>query len=150
LSSLLSTIAESHERPGLQIDVAVTTAGDAPEPQLIPTPELQHALANLIDNALKFARTRVRILVRLDPEVVEVWIEDDGVGFSPEVLERLGEPYVSTRHHSGGLGLGVFIAETLLARTGARLHFVNLEAGARVVISWSRAALEEFASELMR
>jgi two-component system sensor histidine kinase RegB len=150
LSSLLSTIAESHGRPGLQIDVAVTTAGDAPEPQLIPTPELQHALANLIDNALKFARTRVRILVRLDPEVVEVWIEDDGVGFSPEVLERLGEPYVSTRHHSGGLGLGVFIAETLLARTGARLHFVNLEAGARVVISWSRAALEEFASESMR
>ena len=53
--------------------------------------------------------------------------------FSPEVLELLGEPYISTRHRSGGLGLGVFIAETLLARTGATLQFGNLEAGARVV-----------------
>jgi two-component system sensor histidine kinase RegB len=150
LSSLLTTIAESCGRPGIRLDVAVVRAGsDEPEPQLIPTPELKHALANLIDNALKFARTRVRIVVRLDPEVVEVWIEDDGAGFSPEVLELLGEPYISTRHQSGGLGLGVFIAETLLARTGARLQFGNLEAGARVVISWNRAALEEFASESM-
>jgi two-component system, sensor histidine kinase RegB len=150
LSSLLSTIAESCGRPGIQLDVAVVATGDQPEPQLIPTPELRHAFANLIDNALKFARTRVRIEVRLDPELVEVWIEDDGAGFSPEVLELLGEPYISTHDHSGGLGLGVFIAETLLARTGARLHFDNLEAGARVVISWNRAALEEFASESMR
>jgi two-component system sensor histidine kinase RegB len=103
----------------------------------------------LIDNALKFASARVRIVVRLDREVVEVRIEDDGAGFSPEVLELLGEPYISTRHRSGGLGLGVFIAETLLARTGATLQFGNLEAGARVVIRWNRAALEEFASESM-
>jgi len=150
LSGLLTTIAESCGRPGIRLDVAVVHAGsDEPEPQLIPTPELKHALANLIDNALKFARSRVRIVVRLDPEVVEVWIEDDGAGFSPEVLELLGEPYISTRHQSGGLGLGVFIAETLLARTGARLQFDNLKAGARVVISWNRAALEEFASESM-
>ena len=148
LSSLLTTIAESCGRAGIDLDVAVAGSGE-PEPQLIPTPELKHALANLIDNALKFARTRVRVVVRLDPELVEVWIEDDGPGFSPEVLELLGEPYISTRHHSGGLGLGVFIAETLLARTGARLQFDNLQAGARVVISWNRAALEDFASESM-
>jgi two-component system sensor histidine kinase RegB len=148
LSSLLATIAESYARPGIRLDVAVArTVSEATEPQLIPTPELRHAFANLIDNALKFARTSVRIVVRLDPEVVEVRIEDDGVGFSPEVLELLGEPYISSRHQSGGLGLGIFIAETLLARTGATLQFGNLEAGARVAIRWTRAALEEFASE---
>ena len=70
--------------------------GEAAEPQLIPTAELKHALANLIDNALKFARQQVRIVVRLDADVVEVGIEDDGPGFSPEVLELLGEPYIST------------------------------------------------------
>jgi two-component system, sensor histidine kinase RegB len=150
LSSLLTTIAEPYGRPGIRLDVAVERAGGTElEPQLIPTPELKHAFANLIDNALKFARSRVRVVVRLEPETVEVWIEDDGVGFSPEVLELLGEPYISSRHHRGGLGLGVFIAETLLARTGATLQFGNLEAGARVVVSWSRAALEEFASESM-
>ena len=74
-------------------------------------------------------------------------IEDDGIGFSPEVLERLGEPYVSDRHQSGGLGLGIFIAETLLARTGATLQFGDLKAGARVTIRWTRAALEGLASE---
>jgi two-component system sensor histidine kinase RegB len=150
LSSLLTTIAESYGRPGIRLDVAVARlSNDELEPQLIPTPELKHAFANLIDNALKFASARVRIVVRLDREVVEVRIEDDGAGFSPEVLELLGEPYISTRHRSGGLGLGVFIAETLLARTGATLQFGNLEAGARVVIRWNRAALEEFASESM-
>ena len=57
-----------------------------------------------------------------------VRIEDDGPGFSPEVIELLGEPYVS-RRQAGGLGLGVFIAQTLLARTGATLHFANLDRG---------------------
>jgi two-component system sensor histidine kinase RegB len=148
LSGLLTTIAESCGRPGIHLEVAVQRLGhDVAEPQLVPTPELKHALANLIDNALKFARTQVGIFVRLAPEVVEVWIEDDGAGFSPEVLELLGEPYISTHHESSGLGLGVFIAQTLLARTGATLQFGNVEGGARVVIGWHRAALEEFASE---
>ena len=148
LSGLLATIAESYGRPGIDLHVSVERVRhDASEPRLVPTPELRHALANLIDNALKFARAQVRIVVRLAPEVVEVWIEDDGVGFSPEVLELLGEPYISSRQQSGGLGLGVFIAETLLARTGARLQFGNGKDGARVVIRWSRAALEDFVSE---
>jgi two-component system sensor histidine kinase RegB len=143
LSSLLMSIAEAHVRPGIHLDVAVQhRRGEVAEPRLVPTPELKHALANLIDNALKFARTEVRISVRLSPDVVEVWIEDDGAGFSPEVLELLGEPYISSRYRSGGLGLGVFIAETLLARTGATLQFGNGEDGARVVIRWDRAGLE--------
>ena len=146
MSGLLETIAESYARPGVHFEVRCL-GDDLAEPHLAPTPELRHAFANLIDNALKFARSRVSIVVRLDPEVVEVWIEDDGAGFSPEVLELLGEPYISTHPQGGGLGLGVFIAETLLARTGATLQFGNLGDGARVVIRWNRAALEEFASE---
>jgi two-component system, sensor histidine kinase RegB len=63
------------------------------------------------------------------------------------VLELLGEPYISTRQRSDGLGLGVFIAETLLARTGATLQFANLPQGARVAVQWRRAALEKLAPE---
>jgi two-component system sensor histidine kinase RegB len=130
------------------LDVAVERAGpEIAEPLLTPTPELRHALANLIDNAIKFAREEVRIVVRLEPDTVGVRVEDDGPGFSPEVLELLGEPYISTRQASGGLGLGVFIAETLLARTGATLQFGNLHKGAIVAITWNRAALEDFAPE---
>jgi two-component system, sensor histidine kinase RegB len=149
MSALLTTIADSYGRPGIDLDVAVERmVASAPEPQLTPTPELKHGFANLIDNAIKFARQRVRIEVRLDSEVVAVRIEDDGPGFSPEVLELLGEPYISTPQRSDGLGLGVFIAQTLLARTGATLQFDNLRDGARVTVRWRRAALEELAPEM--
>ena len=56
-------------------------------------------------------------------------IEDDGPGFPAEVLDWLGEPFLSTRRDEGGLGLGIFIANTLLARTGAKVHFDNTERG---------------------
>jgi two-component system sensor histidine kinase RegB len=75
-----------------------------------------------------------------------VVIEDDGPGFPPHVLEWLGEPYVSTRHAIGGLGLGVFIAQTLLARTGATLQFENWLSGARVIVTWSADAVYETAA----
>ena len=121
-------------------------AAGAPEPQLTPTPELKHGFANLIDNAIKFARHQV--LHRGAPR------RSGGgphrrrrPGFSPEVLELLGEPYISTTQRSDGLGLGVFIAQTLLARTGATLQFDNLRDGARVTVRWRRATLEELAPE---
>ena len=63
-------------------------------------------------------------------------IEDDGPGFSAEVLDWLGEPFLSTRRDEGGLGLGIFIANTLLARTGAKVHFDNTHEGARVTVTW--------------
>ena len=83
-------------------------------------------------------------------------IVDDGPGFPPHLLPRLGQPYLSARHAPFGtrapvgrggeaqhLGLGIFIAQTLLERTGARLDFGNLpEGGAQVVVHWPRAALE--------
>ncbi len=148
LSALLTIIADSYGRPEIDLDVAVERrVAGAPEPQLTPTPELKHGFANLIDNAIRFARHQVRIEVHLDLEVVAVRIEDDGPGFSPEVLELLGEPYISTPQRSDGLGLGVFIAQTLLARTGATLQFDNSRDGARVTVRWRRAALAELAPE---
>jgi two-component system sensor histidine kinase RegB len=148
LSALLRTIADSYGRPEIDLDVVVERmAAGAAEPQLTPTPELKHGFANLIDNAIKFARARVCVEVDLDADVVAVRIEDDGYGFSPEVLELLGEPYISTTRRSNGLGLGVFIAQTLLARTGATLQFDNLRNGARVTVRWRRADLDELAPE---
>ncbi len=64
------------------------------------------------------------------------------------MLELVGEPYLSTRNEAGGLGLGIFIAQTLLARTGATLQFGNREQGARVTITWDRARLEGSAPEI--
>jgi two-component system sensor histidine kinase RegB len=85
-------------------------------------------------------------------ETVEIIISDDGPGFAPDILKRIGEPYLSRRrgadepqngHH--GLGLGVFIARTLLERTGAKVSFTNRvfpDHGAVVQIAWPRRRLE--------
>ncbi len=150
LSNLLETIADScRRRPEIAVTSTVERATPAsPEPQLVPTPELRHALANLIDNAIQFAQRDVGIVLSLTPEQVEVRIEDDGAGFPAEVLELLGEPYLSTRNEAGGLGLGIFIAQTLLARTGATLQFENRDKGARVTITWPRVSLEGSAPEI--
>jgi two-component system, sensor histidine kinase RegB len=141
LSSLLETVAEPFRRLGVALDVLVEGSPEL-EPTLTPTPEIRHALANLIDNAVGYAEHQVRIVVSLSSDLIVVRIEDDGPGFPPEVIELLGEPYVSSRP-TEGLGLGVFIAQTLLARTGATLHFANLDRGAKVTIAWRRAVLEQ-------
>ncbi len=88
-----------------------------------------------------------------DDDGVEVTISDDGPGFSPEIMDRIGEPYVTSRRRNladsddepRGLGLGFFIAKTLLERSGATLSFANRrppEHGAIVKLRWNRADFE--------
>ena len=111
-----------------------------------------YGLGNLIENAIDFARSEVKIIARWSAASVEVSIEDDGPGFSAEVIGRLGEPYVTTKkdrraksEEDSGLGLGLFIAKTLLERSGAAVILNNLAApqsGARVTIRWPRASFE--------
>jgi two-component system sensor histidine kinase RegB len=156
LSGLLNTIAEAYRSAEVAIEVGVEVASGLAEPQVTLAPELRHAIANLIDNAVRFARTRVEIRVAVHPAGVTVEIADDGPGFMPEMLDWLGEPYLSSRSKEGGLGLGVFIAKTLLARTGAKVHFANRdklshrEKGALVRVSWPTGALEQLGREPTR
>ena len=100
-------------------------------------------MRTLIENAVKFADSRVRITAGWTEERLRVIIEDDGPGFPADVLSRLGEPFPrhdATRSFLGrkGLGLGFFIAQTLLERTGASLSYGNGRRlpGAWVEIDW--------------
>ncbi|HEX2525983.1 MAG TPA: ActS/PrrB/RegB family redox-sensitive histidine kinase [Geminicoccus sp.] len=140
LSSVLREIADIYARPAVTLEVSCRIADGLGEPMLVPTPELRHALGNLLNNGLGFAKSRLEVRVEHDYNEVRVVLHDDGPGFAPEVLEWLGEPYLSTRRDHGGLGLGVFIATTLLARTGAALHVENASDGAVVTIRWSSEA----------
>ena len=114
---------------------------------------LLYGLGNLIENATDYARETVRIDTEWDQGAITVRVTDDGPGFAPELIARLGEPYLTSRprdpqgpdaNKPGGLGLGVFIAKTLLERTGGRLAFENIapEGHARVRIVWPRNAVE--------
>ena len=150
---LLEEVAEPYRHFGVELSIEAT--GDGPEPRCARNPGIIYGLGNLIENAVDFAASRVRIEARWTRGAIRIEVADDGPGFSPEVLAKLGEPYVTTRaierrarSEEGGLGLGLFIAKTLLERSGAVVSMTNAEtpaAGARIAIAWPRAAFEEFA-----
>lgn len=149
IGDLLAEVARTHQGQGRIIVDKDTAAG--PEPVFRRNVGLLYGLGNLIENAANFAKDTVRVHAGWDKTNVTVTIADDGPGFPPELITRLGEPYLTTRGRSaeagnsaGGLGLGIFIAKTLLERTGARLSFENAAEGgrARVRIVWPRRAIE--------
>jgi two-component system sensor histidine kinase RegB len=118
-------------------------------------PGIIYGVGNLLENAVDFARSEVRVTARWTSDVVTVSITDDGPGFPPELIESLGDPYVTTRPSvsraskedgaPSGLGLGFFIAKTLLERSGAELALENRqgrEEGAIVRVTWPRGAFE--------
>lgn len=142
LDALVEMAAAPHRRDTVALDVAVSGAGAAPV--VTHRPEIVQGLGNLIENAVDFARERVDIGVGWDAREATVTVRDDGPGLNIDVLESLGEPYLTTRREAGGMGLGVFISKTLLERTGATLAFANRPGGgAEVAITWPRGILED-------
>ena len=144
LSLLVDLAAAPHRSPHIAFEIGREALGDAPEPMVPESPELRHGLGNLLQNAFQFADSEVHATVGWDGSVTWIVVRDDGPGFRPEVLARIGEPYVSGRERPGGsMGLGIFIAETLLARTGATMAVENAaDGGAEVTIRWQRDRLE--------
>ena len=151
LAEILDEVARPLEGRGKAI-LFYTEETDGDAPVFPRSVGLLYGLGNLIENASQFAHESVRIDSRWDASTITVTITDDGPGFASEMLARLGEPYLTSRprdpsgsdaHKPGGLGLGIFIAKTLLERTGAHLTFDNVTpAGhARVTITWPRNAV---------
>jgi two-component system sensor histidine kinase RegB len=159
LSTLIEETVAPHRDFGVAIKVRIAVSGTA-EPSGARNPAIIYGVGNILENAVDFARNTVEVNAWWDAEAVEIVISDDGPGIAPDLLKRIGEPYLSRRRaaddaQSGrsGLGLGVFIARTLLERTGARVSFANRvfpEHGAVVQIVWPRSRFEvkEPAAEL--
>jgi two-component system sensor histidine kinase RegB len=158
LGALLDEIATDY-RDG-EIEIAIVLDSGSAEPKVWRVPELQHGLGNIVANAADFAVSRVKIEAHWSAADLRVAVEDDGPGFAPEILERIGEPYVTSRPGSyalgetqlgpndaftgqQGMGLGFFIAKTLIERTGGSVRARNLPGrGARVAIRWPRGAID--------
>jgi two-component system, sensor histidine kinase RegB len=153
LSHLIEEAVEPYRAFAIEIAVAPGAGGGA-EPVGRRNPAIVHGLTNLVENAVDFARSRVDVASEWDAGRVAVTIGDDGPGFAPGIIQRIGEPYVTTRapsggdradHEAGGLGLGFFIAKTLLERSGARVTLANREpprSGAVVRVEWPRERME--------
>ncbi len=148
----LSIVLEQAATPHRQDPVKITidAKGEGNEPSLPHSPAIIYGMSNFIENAVDFAKNTVTIQCRWTAYQVRVVILDDGPGFPLNVLDRIGDPYITSRalrrrksDEGAGLGLGVFIAKTLLERTGAKIRFSNREtAGASVALEWSRSRIE--------
>ena len=160
LSHLVEEIVEPQRAVGFH--VRVVAGGEGPEPMGSRNPGVIYGLSNILDNAADFAESQVTVQASWSPHEVVIEIRDDGPGYAPDILLRVGEPYVTTRSAAtrsetddeeggSGLGLGLFIAKTLLERSGAQLALTNAAApatGAVARIIWPRHAFDRGAAIL--
>jgi two-component system sensor histidine kinase RegB len=151
LTDVIEEVVEPFRDLGTEIEVRRLGAGTIPVGRR--SPAILYGLGNILENAVDFAEGRVVLVLDWNDREVSVVVSDDGPGFSSGVLERLGEPWVTTREPlapaddeprgetGGGLGLGFFIAQTFLARSGAKVDCRNKrfpEHGAEIRIQWPR------------
>jgi len=151
LRQLLQEVIEPHAAiKDVRVEAIVTGAKGVKSPDIRRLPEVLHAMTTFVENAVDFATSEVLVTARFDADTVSIEVRDDGPGFSPDILAKLGEPYVTSRpgQEGGrtghvGMGLGFFIAKTLLERTGAQVTFQNgRPRGAVVSARWPRPTIE--------
>lgn len=165
LSVVLREAAEPHVARGKTVHfTALPTEEDLREPLILRQPEIIHGLRNLIQNAVDFAHHSVWVECGWSAGTIRVRIVDDGAGYPPQIIGRIGDPFMRSRKSASdpaqrpgyeGMGLGLFIAKTLLERTGALLVFANAgpghrpeRSGAIVEVSWPRQRIEAPAGAL--
>lgn len=155
LEAVIQEAAEPHMNRGISVTIEGRTVTDrAEQPNIRRRPEVIHGLRNLIQNAVDFAASEVAVNVDWDDDKIHISISDDGPGFPQGLIGRIGDPFVNrrsgpTRPGYESMGLGLFIAKTLLERTSAALEFTNAgiptgrssRSGARVDATWPRTAL---------
>ena len=171
LLSLIQEAIEPHQDRGKSIIIIIDNwSGDIfdnlqfdGQPNVYRRPEIIHGIRNLVENAVDFAQSKVWIQLDWKTDRVLVKISDDGFGFPSEMIGRLGDPFVHKKLYKNverssqkyeGMGLGLFIAKTLLERTGAKVTFSNSDMlkderiqgvrqeGAIVKVVWSKNLLE--------
>ncbi|MEM1386848.1 MAG: ActS/PrrB/RegB family redox-sensitive histidine kinase [Pseudomonadota bacterium] len=163
LSEVIRVAAEPHKNRGKEVitDVGPTNDGPPIQPSIARRPEIIHGLRNLVQNAVDFAATTVWIDAAWSADRLDIRIIDDGRGFPPGLLGRIGDPFVRERRSMNpdlerpeyeGMGLGLFIAKTLLERSGAELSFANASdpMAARSAISRRSGAIVEVSWPLER
>ncbi|MBY6140216.1 ActS/PrrB/RegB family redox-sensitive histidine kinase [Leisingera daeponensis] len=168
-STLVTEAAEPHMHRGKAVlyHEEPLEGGDFQQPTVMRKPEIIHGLRNLVQNAVDFSQSTVWIDAAWDNDRILLRISDDGQGFPPHLLGRIGDPFVRRRRGESelkqrpeyeGMGLGLFIAKTLLQRTGAKLRFANgsdphqtlfpgiERQGAIVEVAWPRREIDAMAA----
>ena len=159
ISAMLEDLAGPLRGSDARIEVQCTgdTDNDS-EPVFKRNPAISYGLSNILANAIDFAETEVVVMGHWNSQRVTIIVQDDGPGFDQNIFERLGDPYVTTRPgydgkaepsdisgRNEGMGLGLFIAKTLLERSGASMVLANQKPpghGALITLQWPRTVID--------
>ena len=170
LSAVVEEAAEPHMNRGKPVTITLRPDEGASQeqPDVRRQPEIIHGLRNLIQNAVDFSKANVWVDIKWNDAQITIKIIDDGRGFPPHLIKRIGDPFVHTRRPAQeqnkrpgyeGMGLGLFIAKTLLERSGAELSFANgcdpflsgserpERCGAIVLVEWPRSEISRSKAE---
>ena len=101
------------------------------EKEIIFKDEIMYALGNLIQNAIIYSKKFVFVDIKIKTNIYNIIISDDGPGFSKDIIEKLGQPYVSK--NKKGLGLGIFISKNLIEGLNGEIFFKNSKNNKAVV-----------------
>ena len=101
------------------------------EPEITYKDEIMYALGNIIQNAITYSINTIHVEVNYLKLSLKINIADDGNGFSKDIIDKLGEPYISK--NSQGMGLGIFISKNLIENMGGKLSFYNSNGNKAVV-----------------
>ena len=162
LTAVVREAAEPHLSRNKQVIFTEQPGLAAKMPTVLRQPEIIHGLRNLVQNAVDFAEGKVWVDTAWSDRDIQIRITDDGAGFPPHLIGRIGDPFIGhkravtdekLRKDYEGMGLGLFIAKTLLERTGAELTFANAadpfllpserpeRCGAVVLVKWPLEAI---------
>lgn len=164
LETVVKEAAEPHMDRGTTVEFVIgpEEGADPMQPSIARRPEIIHGLRNLIQNAVDFSKDRVQVDIHWSKTEITIRIADDGPGFPQSVIGRIGEPYMRRRRANEdrsrrpgyeGMGLGLFIAKTLIERSGAKITFANSRrhghaswtgqatGGAIVTLRWTQSDL---------
>ena len=137
LSAIVRSFTEISEKK-----ISLLVEQNKLNPQIERTLEITYGLRNFIGNAVKYSNSSVDVILESNNKITEVKVCDDGPGFSEDILNVLGEPYIRSKNKiissKSGLGLGTFIGKTLLERMKANVSFDKCPKinGAMVTIKW--------------
>ena len=141
IGDLLEEIVRSYSEIS-EKKLSLFTDKNKTNPRIEKTLEITYGLRNFIGNAVKYSTSLVEINVESSNKITEVTVCDDGPGFSEDIINLLGEPYIRSKNKiissKSGLGLGTFIGKTLLERMKGKVFFGRSSKikGAKVAVKW--------------
>ena len=128
-------------KENILLDIKIINFAKEEEPIINFSDEIMYGLGNIIQNAIEHARNKIDVNISWNKEFIFISVQDDGKGFTSEILERIGNPYISNKDDENSMGLGIFIAKNLIENIKGSIKFYNNtdEVGSVVKISLIRS-----------